>query len=200
MEAPAGLEPSITGLWCETAELNCTLPYLTKASVLTFALRCHIAELWCPRPSSLKLQETKDDRSFVQWYTKIRLWRLLREIHLRTLPPESIKPAKYSGRGTPARQSYTFFLFNPTILFQIAREVCHEYVVSLHLDKSVSILNEVDNVCIHCFNGATCLYAPNGFNGHHSDCQPFTLAQPPVPSLFLTEYLKILLGTYSVAT
>ena len=90
LEAPAGLEPSITGLWCETAELNCTLPYLTKASVLTFALRCHIAALWWPRPSSLKLQETKDDRSFVQWYTKIRLWRLFREVHLRTLPPESI--------------------------------------------------------------------------------------------------------------
>jgi len=31
----------------------------------------------------------------------IRLWRLLREVHLRTLPPESIKPAKYPGRGTP---------------------------------------------------------------------------------------------------
>ena len=112
----------------------------------------------------------------------IRLWRLLREVHLRTLPPESIKPAKYSGRGTPVRQSLPLFLFNPTILFQIAREVCYEYVVSLHLDKSVSILNEVGNVCIHCFNGATYLYAPNGFNGHYSDCQPFTLAQPPVPS------------------
>jgi hypothetical protein len=49
----------------------------------------------------LKLQETKDDRSFVQWYTTIRLWRLPPRVILQALPPESIKPTKYSGRGTP---------------------------------------------------------------------------------------------------
>ena len=49
MEAPAGLVPSITGLWCEAAELNCTIPYFTKASVLTFALRCHIMRRYASR-------------------------------------------------------------------------------------------------------------------------------------------------------
>lgn len=41
----------------------------------------------------------------------IRLWRLLREVHLRTLPPESIKPAKYSGRGTPVKILNPYFSF-----------------------------------------------------------------------------------------
>ena len=85
--------------------------------MLTFALRCHIAELWCPRPSSLKLQETKDDRSFVQVSNilrhstpllpeAIRLWRLLREVHLQTFPPESIKRKRTAYASTALTASF----------------------------------------------------------------------------------------------
>lgn len=110
-----------------------------KAPELADIRREHSAELWCPRPSSLKLQETKDDRSFLQWYTMIRLWRLPWGSTYKHFLPNQISPAKYPGRGTPVWQSLPLFLFNPIIIFQITREVCREYVVSLHLDESMSI-------------------------------------------------------------
>lgn len=64
--------------------------------------RTHIAGLKARRASRCT---NRAYRGFKPAARLIRFWRLLREVHLRTLPPESIKPAKYSGRGTPVQAS-----------------------------------------------------------------------------------------------
>ena len=69
-------------------------------------------------------------------------------VNLQALPPESIKPAKRPGCGISVK------ILNPYFSFLV-------YGTSTY--KIYKFFNEVDNVCIHCFNGTTYLYVPNYF-------------------------------------